>query len=257
MVVCAITAFCGRHREAGRIIRNYIDQDYKGSSFLLLYNNSPQPKGKLQLSDIPLPSNKAIILVNNDKDLVTGKAYLNTGAIFRDALTFVPEGSECITFMDSDDLFLPQHLSAGVEGMKKAKNLGCLAYKPYNSFFLWENKCRLLHNTLEPSIFVDYKYVQSEGFHPKSVTYHQKWIDVLTSRKQLFVDPSGPPTLLYNWSENHGNHKISGGADDEFNFEAHRKWETDYAKDGILSPAPESAVGYFYSMAKQAELETN
>lgn len=253
-IVCGITAFCGRHKEVQRIIRNYIDQDYKGQSYLLLYNNSLQKKGALRLDDVQLPDYKAIILVNNDKDLETDGEYTNTGDIFRDALKFVPKGVTICTMMDSDDIFLPSHLSAGIKGMKKARNLGCLAYKPYHSYFLWENQCRLMHNTLEPSIFVDYQYISSEGFYKKSVSYHQKWIDTLTARKQMFVDSDGTPTLMYNWSENHGNHKISGGADDEINFEAHRKWETNYIKDGVLRPAQESEVGYFYSMAQQTKL---
>jgi hypothetical protein len=252
-VVCGITAFCGRHKEVERVIRNYIDQDYKGQSYLLLYNNSPQKKGALRLDDVQLPDYKALILVNNDKDLETNTAYTNTGDIFRDALRFVPKGVDIVTFMDSDDIFLPQHLSAGVHGMKKARNLGCLAYKPYNSYFLWENQCRLMHNTLEPSIFVDYQYVKGEGFHKQPCTYHQKWLDVLSARKQLFVDVEGVPTLMYNWSENHGNHKISGMGDSESNFEAHRKWETSYSPDGILRAASPGIVQYFYSFANKTK----
>ena len=218
---------------------------------MLLYNNSPGKGANLRLDDIQLPDNKAIILVNNNKDLQTDGEYTNTGDIFRDALRFVPIEASVITHFDSDDAFLPSHLSAGARGMKKAKNLGCLAYKPYNSYFLYENKCKLLHNTLEPSIFVDYKYLSQEGYHSKVVTYHQKWIDVLVKRKQLFVDSDGEPTLLYNWSENHGNHKISGGADDEFNFEAHRKWETTYLASEILSPCSETEAQYFYSFVNK------
>lgn len=248
MIICAVCCFCGRAKNVERIIRHYIDQDYEDQSFLLLYNNSPKKGQNMILSDIPLPPNKAIILVNNSLDLQTGEEYTNTGDIFRDALTYVPEGVKAVCWMDSDDSFLPSHISEGAKGMKKAQGLGCLAYKPYNSYFLYENKCRLLHNTLEPSIFVDYQYVKSEGFHPKPVTYHQKWLDVLVARKQLFVDPEGRPTLLYNWQEGHGNHKISGMGDTEINFEAHRKWETDYG-DGILQPCPELEAQYFYRLA--------
>lgn len=250
MTITAITGFCGRHRHVERIIRHYLDQDYKGDSFLLLYNNSSKP----QILDKSV-ENRGIILVNNHIDKQTGEEYTNTGAIFRDALTFVPESTHIVTFMDSDDNFLPSHMSSGGEGMKRAKNLGCLAYKPYYSYFLYENKCRLLHNTLEPSIFVDYKYIKSEGFHPQPCSYHQKWLDVLIARKQLFVDTAGTPTLMYNWEQGHGNHKISGMGDDEHNFEAHRKWEREYG-DGVLTPASPMEVEKYYTLARGTKLET-
>lgn len=255
MTVCAVCCFCGRVKNIERIIRYYIDQDYKGQSYLLLYNNSPQKKGAMQLSDIPLPDNKAIILVNNDIDLETDQPYTNTGDIFRDALKFVPKGTDVVCWFDSDDEFLPHHLSAGVEGMKKAKQLGCLAYKPYYSYFLYENKCRLLHNTLEPSIFVDFQYVKNEGFNQLACSYHQRWLNILIARKQLFVNPDGKPSLMYNWQEGHGNHKISGMGDTEHNFEAHRKWEGDFG-DGILRPASSQEVEKYYTLAKATKLET-
>lgn len=253
MNVTAITCFCGRHRNVERVMRHFLDQDYTEQHFLLLYNNSKHVQDidlEAISKEIPPNSKKYIQLVGNWKDLRTGKEYTDTGSIFRDALSLVGDDTDVITFMDSDDSFLPNHISAGVSGMKKAQQLGCLAYKPYNSYFLYENKCRLLHNTLEPSIFVDYKYLKQEGFHPTTVTYHQKWIDILIARKQLFVDPEGIPTLLYNWQQDHGNHKISGGSDDGLNFEAHRKWETDYG-DGILTPAPPIEAQYFYRLASK------
>lgn len=244
-IIASLTCFHGRHRNVERVIRHFLDQDYIGKHYLLLYNNS---KVEQILSKIDTHSNKIIILINNHIDFETSIEYTNVGDIFRDALQSLPEDVEIVTMFDSDDSFLPNHISAGVEGMKKAQQLGCLAYKPYNSYFLYENKCKLLHNTLEPSIFVDYKYILQEGFNPTTVTYHQKWIDVLVARKQLFVDSDGIPTLLYNWQQDHGNHKISGGADDAYNFEAHRKWETDFG-DGILTPAPEIEAQYFYRLA--------
>lgn len=244
--------FYGRHRNVERVLRHFIDQDYKGKHYLLLYNNSPV---KQRVDSLPLPDNKIVILINNHIDRKTGVEYTNTGDIFRDAVDSLPADTNMVCWMDSDDQFMPKHLSSGVEGMKKAKRLGCLAYKPYYSYFLYENRIELMHNTLEPSIFVDYKYVKNEGFHPKACTYHQRWLDLLIVRKQIFVDPDGTPTLLYNWEEGHGNHKISGMGDEEFNFEAHRKWETDYG-DGILSPASQLEVDKYYTLAKGTRLST-
>lgn len=246
--VCALTCFCGRHEEVERILRFYIDQTYEGPSLLLLFNNSPKEQ---QLSDIELPPNKRIILVNNPKDRQTGEEYTNTGDIFRDAVTFIPEDVDIVNHFDSDDIFLHNHLSAGVEGWMKAKKKKQLAYKPYYSYYLYEDKCKLVHNTHEPSIFVDAKYLKEEGFHPLTVSYHQKWLDKLRADGKLFTDPNGPSTFLYNWSGGHGNHKISGSDDNLQNFINHRKWEQDYG-DLILTPAPVKEAHYFYRLTKLA-----
>lgn len=238
----------GRHQHVERVIKCFIDQDYKGEHTLLLYNNSPVPQ---ELSEIILPSHKKIILINNHRDLVTQDDYQSVGDIYRDALSFVPEDTTLVNSFDSDDVFLPNHVSEAVKAFQTKilySNLGILAYKPQKSWFLYGDKIERVENTLEPSIFVDYQYLKTVGFAPVSIRYHQQWLDPLISNRQILVDPEGLSTLLYNWEKNHGTYKISGLNDDTYeNFKAHRKYSTDNG-DRVLTPCSNKEIQHYYNL---------
>lgn len=252
MKVCLVTCFYGRAEKVERILRFFIDQTYQGPLHLLLYNNSPYEH---ILGDFVLPENKTVMLVNNFNDIETGKEYTNTGDIFRDALTFVPPDTDVVSFFDSDDCFLPTHTSEGVKGMEKAMSLErpCLAYKPFYSFFLSANGVELAHNTLEPSIFVKFNYIQAVGFNKTSASYHQKWELDLKYKHLIFIDPNGEPTLIYNWEKGHNTYKISGSGDDgEDNLKKHREYETDFG-DGYLDPASPYVAEKYYKIAYEAK----
>ena len=80
MNITLICAFHGRHYCTERVIRCFLNQDYKeGKLELLLYNNASVFQ---QLDKIELPENKSIVLINNHLDLKTGKEYTNTGDVF-------------------------------------------------------------------------------------------------------------------------------------------------------------------------------
>ncbi len=250
MNVCLVTCFYGRAEKIERLLRVFVNQDYEGTLHLLLFNNSPYEQ---ILGDIQLPQNKTITLVNQFKDSETGKEYTNVGAIFRDALKYVPDDTDVINFFDSDDVFLPTHVSEGVRGMQKAKKVGCVAYKPYWSYFLYGDKCTLEHNTLEPSIFVEIQLVKWKGFNPTSATYHQKWESYLKQNDLILMDRDGVPTLLYDWSKDHNTFKISGSGDDgEENLKKHREFEKDCG-DGVLDVAPEYVVEQFYEKVNKVK----
>jgi len=247
-MITIITCFFGRHEKVERILRYFLDQDYTHEVTLLLYNNARYSQ---LLDKIQLPDNKHIILINNWKDLKTGEEYKNVGVIFRDALTFVPENTEIISFMDSDDIFLPNHISEGVSNYLLAKSNNYLAYKPYYSYFLYgNNKIELAHNNMEPSIFVSYDYVKYMGFFPVAASYHQKWLNPLQIEYRLYEPKEGKPTFIYDWSEGHNTHKISGLGDFEDNFRQHRTFETDHG-DGVLTPAQHYEVEKYYKLINQ------
>lgn len=230
MKVTAITCFYNRFSCVQRIIRFFIEQDIKTEAVLLLYNNG---KTEYKLENFDLPDNKKIILVNNYKDLDTGEEYSDTGAIFRDALKFVPK-SNIITFFDSDDIFLENHLSQGIRGYKEAVKLNKIAYKPFESYFWGGNKIVKAHNNMEPSIFVNTEYVVEKGFYPLPSSYHQKWLIPL-QENNLILEKKEEPTFIYNWSTNHNTFKISGLGDISSNFKQHRESEKDLGNE-ILGP---------------------
>lgn len=245
--LCFITCFFCRHYHVERVIRCFLNQDIKEPITLLLYNNS---KIAQQLDTFEIPDNRNIILINNFLDLETGREYTNTGDIFRDALTYIPKECTIVSFMDSDDIFLPNHASEGMRRMKAAYKHNQLAYKPYFSYFLFgKNQIEKAHNNMEPSIFVDRNYVEKEGFHSVSASYHQKWLDKLISTGQLYCPFWGTPTFIYCWEDGHNTHKISGAGDNVDNFLSHRLKEVEDG-DGILSPAKMEIVQKYYDLIK-------
>lgn len=249
MKVCWVTCFAGRHDKVERVIKCFIDQVYNEDMYLLLYNNSKLPQ---VLDFIQMPENKHIILINNYLDKETGKEYTNTGAIFRDALTFVPTDTEVVTFADSDDIFLPNHTQEGMNGYKRGilLNPQFKAYKPFYSYYLHDNnQADKAHNNMEPSIFVNFEYVKSVGFNYVPASYHQKWLTPLQRNYEIYQPLDGVPTFLYCWESGHNTHKISGLGDHADNFANHRKFEVDDG-DSVLSPALDYEVEKYYTLIK-------
>ena len=68
-----------------------------------------------------------ITLINNHIDKDTNQRFTSLGAIYNNALIHIPEDADIITFWDDDDIFLTNHLSAGVEGLNKVKQLNEVA----------------------------------------------------------------------------------------------------------------------------------
>lgn len=245
MNICLITCFHGRHYHTERVLRCFLNQDYEGGITLLLYNNCKIPQ---QLDDIKLPKNRHIILINNHIDLQTKQEYTNVGDIFRDAITFVPKECDVISFFDSDDIFLLNHVSEGVKGIKEAYKNRQLAYKPYFSYYLYgDNQVEKSHNNMEPSVFCNKNFIEKEGFFPLQASYHQKWLNKLHQENLIHVPKDGVSTFLYCWEKGHGNHKISGAGDGEDNFKAHREKEIE-SGDGVLTPAKQEIIQKYYNL---------
>lgn len=212
----------------------------------MLYNNSSAPH---TLDNFTIPQNKKIVLINNGKDLVTGEVYKSMSAIYRDALSFVND-SEIITHSDDDDLYFPSHISVGVKGMKKAYSEGKLAFKPYFSWFLYMDKCSLEHNNLEPSIFVDAKYLKETLYGDGVASFHTHWLQPLKDKGKIIEDPSAPSTLIYNWHAGHNTYKLSGSGDDTYsNMKRYRDFHQDYG-DRVLTPAPQEEIDYYFNIIK-------
>jgi len=245
--VLAITATCGRHDLLERSVGCFVAQDYTGPHTLLIYNNS-EVQQELRLPI--LPANKHIELINNHIDEQTGKQYDNLGAIYRDALLEVSSEVDLIYHQDDDDLFLPNHITEGVNGYLRGwggeYNEGFKAYKPQFSWFRHPLGIDKMSNNLEPSIFIEAIYLKNHGYKLTTTDQHYGWYQPLLEEQALFVDPNGIPTLVYNWGDtNIPTFKTSGAAGNPDNFNNYRAFSRDHG-DRFISPWPEGKLAPYY-----------
>jgi hypothetical protein len=244
MHVLAICATHGRHDLLERSLRFFLEQDYMGEHTMLIYNNSPisQTLGPLQL-----PDNKHIRLINQAVDSVTGLGYSSLGAIYNDIIhTHVGEAYDITTHWDDDDIFLQQHLSQGVQGLIRGNKT---AYKPLFSFYRSAEGIRPTNNVLEPSIFVKTSWLREYGYSLETTEQHLQWVRPLHKQGELYVDPSGPSTLVYNWGDTDKiTYKTSGDFRNPENFTNCRKYSADHG-DQIITPWTLDQVQRYYTQA--------
>lgn len=226
--ILGICATKNRVSHLRKVIRCFLEQDYTGPSTLFIYNNAKQEQ---QLGDFELSPNKKIIVVNHSTKLGVERDYNNLGEIYNDILEFIPL-ADLVVHMDDDDTYLPDHFSKGLEGYKRG---GLLAYKPEKSWFKTHDKLSLEKNVLEPSIFVNYDYLKSEGYFARNVDLHHKWLQPLIEKKQIYVDPNGKATFIYDWSGTIPVWKTSGDPYNPNNFNNYTVNSTDKGT-GILLP---------------------
>lgn len=231
-VVCSITATCGRHKLLERVVSMLLNQDYKGRYILLVYNNSDIP---LILDPGIKNTNIEVKLINNYTDSKTGKPYTSLGAIYNDILSHIPKDVDIVTHSDDDDLFLEDHISRGVEGYIRGTelNMNCRAYKPQQSYFRHPSGIARMGNTLEPSIFVDFSFLLNMGYSLTTTDQHLQWYYPLGN--DIFIDPEGKPTLIYNWGDDIPTFKTSGDCSNPNNFNNYRNFSNDHG-DQIITP---------------------
>jgi hypothetical protein len=245
--VWAIMATCGRHTLSERSLRMFLNQDYGGEHALLIYNNSPVKQG---LGEFNLSKGKDVVLMNRPTDLETGEPYNNLGAIYRDALSFVPDHIDIVIFWDDDDLFLPNHITSGVEGVLRAREQGKIAYKPAQSYYRHAGGIQLMSNTLEPSFFVPLAHLREHGFHQSTSDQHLKWVDPLVYGENVLVDDKGKPTLIYNWGDVEiPTFKTSGNAGNPNNFTNYRNFSTDHG-DQVITPWSTERIQKYYNLVQ-------
>lgn len=246
MKIFAIMATAGRHTLSERSVRFFLDQDYIGEHGLLIYNNSPVSQAAaIELNDI---SPKEILMINQHLDSVTGQPYTNLGAIYRDAVNYLPDDVEVVYHHDDDDLFLPNHISEGVEGLLRAREKEKIAYKPERSYYRYPGGIQLMGNNLEPSVFVLLSHIQKHGYSLTTSDQHMPWFNSLLSENLMLVDPHGPPTLIYNWGDvDIPTFKTSGNAGHPNNFDNYRNFSKDHG-DGILTPWSKESIQKYYNL---------
>lgn len=227
MNVTAIMATCGRHHCAERSLSFFLNQTYP-NRHLLIYQNSDVSQSLQTLTNPPL-----VTLINNHIDKTTGKPYDNLGAIYSDALGYIPADTEVIIFWDDDDLFLDDHIEEGVKGLMRGHKT---AYKPAKSWFRSDTtKIDKVQNTLEPSIFVKAGHIHQYGFSRTTTDQHLQWFLPLKKNNDIFIDDEGKSTLIYNWGDSFDTFKTSGDHLNPDNFSNYRRYSKDHG-DRIISP---------------------
>lgn len=257
MKVCAIMATCGRHHLAERSLRFFLDQDYENEHILLIYNNSDVPLDINITEDQPIktsyPEFTHVSMKSKDVLLVNKKPetkYDNLGQIYNDALKFVPQGTDVIIHWDDDDIFLSDHITEGVKGLKRAilKDAKYEAYKPAKSYYRHPGGIQLMSNTLEPSIFVSARWVKSYAYSDTTTDQHLQWVNPLVYEQKISVEEDGKPTLIYNWGDTDiPTFKTSGNAGHPNNFKNYRDFSRDHG-DQVLSPWPKENVQRYYNL---------
>lgn len=246
MKVTLITATCGRHKLLERSIRFFLEQDYQGVHEMLIYNNSPIQQGLGNFSTEK--PNKLITLVNQSTANRTNQPYQNLGDIYNDAIRYVSPDTDVISHFDDDDIFLPNHITEGIKGLRRGIDLGKIAYKPAQSYYRHPGGIQLMNNTLEPSIFVAAHHIKKYGYSETTTDQHLQWVNPLVYEQKIFVDENGIPTLVYNWGDTDiPTFKTSGNAGHPNNFKNYRDFSRDHG-DLVLNPWKKEDVQKYYDL---------
>ncbi|WP_146203053.1 hypothetical protein [Mucilaginibacter oryzae] len=171
-------------------------------------------------------------MVNNNIDRQTGQPYTSLGAIYNDAIQYIPANTDVITFWDDDDLFFDDHLTEGVSGLIRG---GKIAYKPAFSYFRTQTTLSKNQNTFEPSIFTKSQHILQYGFHNTTTDQHFKWLEPLLANDDIFVDEAGKSTLIYNWIDEVMIYKTSGHSHKPDHFNEYRTLSYDHG-DAVITP---------------------
>jgi len=235
---CGVVCTKNRHKCLERVVTCFLKQTYK-HSVLLIFNNSIEELNLDTREDYSESGN--IILINNHLN-PEGQPYTSLGEIYNHAIQFIPKDTKVVSFMDDDDIFLENYVEEGVRGLYMHPDK--LAYKPEHSYFKTHKGVGLAKNVLEPSIFVDYSHLMSTGFFERNVDLHHKWLQPLIDEKLIYVDKTGAPTFIYDWSGEIFVWKTSGDPKNPDNFDNYNKWSVDVG-DGIISPVSDGEYKMF------------
>lgn len=243
MKVLSITATKNRHHCLERVMGMLINQDTEDDYTILIYNNS---KDSQELNLPKLPENLTVTYYHRYLSIEENLPYTTLGSIYNDILKYIePINPDIITHADDDDMFLPNHISEGIKGFKKAKKLGKLGYKPEKSWYRHSQGIDLLSNTLEPSMFIDYNFLKKIGYYNTTSDQHLKWVNDLP----LLVDSEGTPTLIYNWGNDYPTFKTSGDPNNLLNFYNYDNFSKDKG-DGIITPLTNKQLQVYYNEIK-------
>jgi len=235
--VCAVMCTYGRFQVIRDSITMFLVQDYK-NKHLVIFNTADTPL----VPDEFLRNHSDITIINQSRQ-ENGDPFSCLGDVRNAALKHA-EGDIYICW-DDDDLFLPWHISQGVEHLLKC---GKVAWKPDVSYWSIDGGKTfkgMMGNSMEASFLVGMAHIKSLGFSTKrSGAEHVDggWLD-----KTDFIAESISPFESYGyvWGDERAPHKTSGHIGEEENFENHKKGSQDFG-EGPLSMAPLTIMDNFF-----------
>jgi glycosyltransferase involved in cell wall biosynthesis len=209
-----------------RIVAQYHAQTYPNKE-LIIFNTDSEYPYELGFED------NSIIIVNNDKNYLTGEPYTNRGDICRDAVTHAT--GDYFMLADDDDIYLPWHIQQAVDGIEAN---GKDAWKPRASLFATGDRVELCQNTLEASVIVKMDRIREIGFRSDMTGYEGlSWYTQLRNEGHLDeLNNDYVPSYCFNWSDPHevAGHKQSGDINNPDNFNNHKNASGDYAKRPLI-----------------------
>lgn len=228
---CELTLTFNRFTLMQRSLYNFLNQDYEGNALLLIFNTGE----KFELGHFDIPPNKEVILINDQSD------FPSIGDKYMKAIEYIPSYIQTVNIKDDDDSTTTDHITQGIKGLLKGGNK---AYKPQKSYFYHQGILTLQENTFEGSIFMKVEHLRDHKvLRGYSVKYHDGWLLPLIQEDQIFVDPDGIPTFLYDWhNPAHLNtYKMSGRLESQENYDLSKLHAKDYGT-GILNPSSQYLI---------------
>jgi len=214
-----ISCLCTTYRRFAcveRIITQFFLQTYENKELIIFNTDKENP---YYFSD---KQPESVIIINNDKDYLTGLPYQNRGQICRDATTHCT--GDYWMLWDDDDIYLPWNLEQAVNGIESN---GMDAWKPEMSFFALPEKISLVKNTLEASVIVKLNRIKEIGFREDLTGYEGlSWYTQLRNEGHINENNKNYlPAYCFNWGDpkHMAGHKQSGDLDNPENFENHKK----------------------------------
>ncbi len=231
----------GRHDCLERAVGMFLNNTYE-NKYLLIFNNS---KTEQKLDKYY----ENIFLINQSENM-DGKPYTSLGDIYNCALNAIRAvniSPDVISHWDDDDMYLPSHIEEGIKGWEEAKKEGKEAYKPRKSYFRHHGGISPMENTLEPSIFVSFDWVNKYGYSDTTTAQHLQWVDPLVYGDKILVKDDGVSTLIYNWGPDVPTFKTSGDPNNPKNFSNYRAFSSSEG-DEIITPLSPSELEKYYNI---------
>jgi hypothetical protein len=246
-LVSCICCTYGRFNLLRRSIACWLSQDYPAKE-LIIFNTAA----------VPLTLHQSLehtgIRVINQPARPDGLPYTSLGAVRSDALEHA-RGRVYVCW-DDDDLFLPWHLSQGMDHLARCRTA---AWMPAQSYFSPDGGRTFLRdrNVFEASVLVRIDALLRYGFDStgKSGAEHLPWRHGLVRDGELREDSEVTPfeSYVYVWGD--PGHKTSSTIDAPDNFQRHLLHSTDFGAGPLTAEMVERLEWYYVNLYRSVQDE--